>query len=181
MKKIIFQIIGIVNNLFYKKEYIDFYKDSESYNIFKIGVFQKIIGFNRNISWPVHRSTTILAPQNIIPGTRSPGISKYCHIDGRNGIKFGKNVWVGPNVKIISMNHDPNDYSKYLSSRSILIGDNCWIGAGSIILPGVNIGQHTIVAAGSIVTKSFEGTDQIIGGNPAKFIKKVPKYTFNGG
>ena len=62
-------------------------------------------------------------------------------------ISFGKNIWVGPSVKIISMNHDVNNYSKYVKSKSIIIGDNCWIGAGAIILPGVSLGDHIIVAA----------------------------------
>ena len=78
------------------------------------------------------------------------------------------------------MNHDVNNYSKYVKSKSIIIGDNCWIGAGAIILPGVSLGDHIIVAAGSVVTKSFEDNDQIIGGNPAQFIKKLSKYSTNG-
>ena len=140
---------------------------------------QKIIGFNRNIPWPVHWTTTVHSHQKIELKSRSPGISKNCHIDGRNGIIIGKNVWVGPGVKIISMNHDMNDYSKYINGSSITIGDNSWIGAGAIILPEVVLGQHTIVAAGSVVTKSFKDGNQIIGGNEAKVIRKLSKYNTN--
>ena len=179
MKKNIFKIFKFLNKFFYKKKYIEEYKLNEFYNIFKIGFIQRIIGFNRYVAWPVHWSTTVLASENIIPGNRSPGGAMYCHIDGRNGILFGKNVRIGPHVMIVSMNHNLYDYSKYLSSKPITIGDNCWIGAGAIILPGVNLGHHTVVSAGSIVNKSFEGNNQVIGGNPAKFIQKLPEYLLN--
>ena len=112
----------------------------------------------------------------IHPGTRTPGFSKNCHIDGRNGRVFGNNVWVGPNVKIISMNHDLNNFNKYTNGKPIKIGDNCWLGTSSIILAEVELGEHTIVAAGAIVTKSFPEGNQVLGGNPAKVLKKLPDY-----
>ena len=54
----------------------------------------------------------------------------------------------------------------------ITIGDNCWIGGGAIINPGVSLGNNVVVASGSVVTKSF-GDNVIIGGNPAKIIKEL--------
>ena len=57
----------------------------------------------------------------------------------------------------------------------IVIKDNCFIGLGSIILPGVTIGPNSIVAAGSVVTKDVE-PDTVVGGNPAKKITTVPEY-----
>lgn len=144
--------------------------------IFQVGFFQKILGFNRNVPWPVHWTSKIVAPHKITPGTRTPGLARHCHIDGRNGIEFGENVWIGPDVKIISKNHNVNNYYKYVEGQPIVIHANCWIGAGSIILPEVALGEHTIVAAGAVVTKSFLEGNQIIGGNPAKVIKKLPDY-----
>ena len=52
------------------------------------------------------------------------------------------------------------------------IGDNCWIGAGAIICPGVTIGNNAVVGAGSVVTKSF-GDNVVIAGNPAKVIRNL--------
>lgn len=144
--------------------------------IFKVGFFQKILGFNRNVPWPVHWTSKIVAPNKITPGTRTPGLSKNCHIDGRNKIIFGRNVWIGPDVKIISMNHDVINYNHYVKTNSIKIGDNTWIGAGAIILPGVELGEHTVIAAGAVVTKSFKEGNQVIAGNPAKVIKKLSEY-----
>jgi serine acetyltransferase len=137
---------------------------------------QKLLGFNRNVPWPVHWTSKVNMPSKIDPGTRSPGLSMGCHIDGRNGIKFGSNVWVGPRVSIISMNHDVNNYHKYLKQDEVKIGDNCWLAANSVILPGVELGEHTIVAAGCVVNKSFPEGNQLLAGVPAKVVKKLDAY-----
>jgi len=144
--------------------------------LLKFFFFQKIIGFNRWVPWPVHWTSKVTAARNIKRGSRCPGMSHGCHIDGRNGIVFEENVWVGPRVSIISMNHDVNDYDRYVKSPPIIIRRDCWIGANAIILPGVEIGPHTVVAAGSIVTKGFPEGNQVLAGNPAKVIKKLGPY-----
>lgn len=54
-----------------------------------------------------------------------------------------------------------------------MIGDKCWIGMNSVILPGVVLGDNTIVGAGSVVTKSFENGHCVVAGNPAKLIKRL--------
>jgi hypothetical protein len=138
--------------------------------------FQKVLGFNRGVSWPVHWTSKISMPENIDPGTRTPGLSMGCHIDGRNGIKFGKNVWVGPRVSIISMNHELNDYDSYVTQEPVIIGDNCWLATNSVILPGVELGEHTIVAAGCVVNRSFPKGNQVLAGVPAKIVKKLDNY-----
>jgi len=56
------------------------------------------------------------------------------------------------------------------------MGDNCWIATNAIILPGVELGNHVVVAAGAIVNKSFREDNIIIGGIPAKIIKKIGDY-----
>jgi len=100
-----------------------------------------------------------------------------CYLDGRNGIEIGKNVWIGPKVSLISRNHDVHNYHSYVEdSPPIVIGDNCWLGAGSIILPGVQLRDHVIVAAGTVVTKSFDEEDIILAGVPARIIKKLDTY-----
>ncbi len=88
-------------------------------------------------------------------------------------IIIGKNCEVAPNCGIITTNHDPHDISSHLEGKSVIIGDNCWIGMNSVILPGVVLGNNTIVGAGSVVTKKFEEGNIILAGNPAKIIKKL--------
>lgn len=178
MKKFIFYIIKLINKTLYRNYDVENSVHSQLV-ILRYGFFQKILGFNRYVPWPVHWTSTVTSCNKIIPGTRTPGLGKGCHIDGRNGIKIGKNVWIAPYVKIISMNHDVNNYNNYIKAKSIKIGDNCWIGANAIILPEVELGAHTVVAAGAIVTKSFREGNQVIGGNPAKIIKKLSRYGIN--
>ena len=55
---------------------------------------QKVLRINSHVDWPVHYTSLIVAPENIDRGERTPGLARGCHIDGRNGIVFGKNVWV---------------------------------------------------------------------------------------
>lgn len=139
-------------------------------------IIQKIFRFNHHVPWMVDYTTRVKCPENIIKGSRSPGLSQGCHIDGRNGIKFGNNVWVGPYVCIISMNHDIYDYIQYTKEEPISVGNNCWLCAHSVILPGVKLGNHVIVAAGAVVTKSFEEDDILLAGVPAKIVKKLSPY-----
>lgn len=137
---------------------------------------QKILRINAHVPWPVHPTSTVSEPNKIQRGTRTPGLAVGCHIDGRNGIVFGDNVWVGPRVSIISMNHDVNDFTKYVPERPVEIGRDSWLAANSVILPGVKLGPHTIVAAGAVVTKSFPVGNQILAGVPAHIVKHLRDY-----
>ena len=83
---------------------------------------------------------------------------------------------MGPGVSIISKNHSFNKYTEYTESKPVIIKKNSLLSNGCIILAGVELGEHTIVAAGAVVTKSFPGKNQLIGGTPAKLIKKIDDY-----
>ena len=72
---------------------------------------------------------------------------------------------------IITSNHDINDLNSHSKPKDVWIGKRCWIGMNSIILPGVTLGDDTIIGAGSVVTKSFKDGKVIIAGSPAKVIK----------
>ena len=140
---------------------------------------QKILGFNRHVSWPVHWTSQVRAVHNIERGTRFPGLALGCYLDGRNGIKIGRNTWIGPKVSIISMNHNILDYYKFVEDDPIVIGDNCWIATGATILPGVKLGNHVVVAAGAVVTKSFMEDDILLAGVPARIVKGLDPYEKN--
>lgn len=173
MKKLLKKMLSWILKFIYPE--VDL-REFNSIEMLKAAFFQKILGFNRHVPWPVHRSTTVKSVNNIKRGTRLPGFSKNCHLDGRNGIIIGENVWIGPNVTMVSMNHDVNNYHRYIQADPIVIGNDCWIASNVTILSEVELGEHTVVAAGAVVTKSFKDGNQIIGGNPAKVIKKLKNY-----
>ena len=136
---------------------------------------QKVLRINGSAYWPVHYTSKINGASRIKIGVgTAPGLSPGCYIQGIGRIHIGDYTLVGPNVGIISANHDPLDPSKHVYSK-VEIGSYCWLGMGSIILPGVELGNHTVVAAGSVVTKSFPDGFVVIGGNPAKIIKAIPE------
>lgn len=93
-------------------------------------------------------------------------------------VSIGNYVMMGPDIVIMGVTHDISDLSKPMIDpgnpsleKEVKIGSNVWIGTRVIIMPGVEIGDNSIIGSGAVVTKSFE-KNSIIGGVPAKFIKK---------
>ncbi len=84
-----------------------------------------------------------------------------------NGMKVRLLRWAGAKVGKNVSSFTP----RILGEFDLVIGDNCWIGMNSVVLPGVKLGEKTIVGAGSVITKSYEEGHCIIAGNPAKIIK----------
>lgn len=137
--------------------------------------YQKILGFNRSAYWPTHPSTVVHGVENIRIGIgTAPGLSQGCYITGNDKLEIGDYTIIAPNVGLITANHDKNDYRIYHNQR-IKIGKYCWIGMNAVILPGVILGNHTIVGANAVVTTSFPNGYCVIAGNPAKEIKKLDK------
>ncbi|PKM68829.1 MAG: acetyltransferase [Firmicutes bacterium HGW-Firmicutes-2] len=105
-------------------------------------------------------------------GDRS-GIGLNARIQGP--LTIGKYVMMGPDVIIYTRNHDIQNTSVPMMDcgetppRAVIIGDDVWIGARAIILPGVRIGQGAVIGAGAVVTKDV-GDYDIVGGVPAKNI-----------
>lgn len=89
-------------------------------------------------------------------------------------------VLMGSGVHIYVENHNfsnpniPIYYQGHLQSKRVIIKRGAWIGANSILLPGVEIGENTVIGAGSIVTKSFH-RGVIAAGNPARIISSIIK------
>jgi acetyltransferase-like isoleucine patch superfamily enzyme len=88
-------------------------------------------------------------------------------------ITLGHGCYLAPNVGIITANHDPLNPDKHLDAQDVVIGDGCWIGMNSVILPGVVLGPKTVVGAGSVVTKPFVDGHAVIAGSPARLIKSL--------
>ena len=136
---------------------------------------QKVLGFNRSAPCPVGFSSIVsdhsklhFADNEVLTLT-TPG----CYFQSIADITFGRGVWVAPNVGFITSNHDPENPDRHLPAEPIRIGDNCWIGMNSVILPGVTLGPRVTVAAGSTVTMSFPEGHCVVGGTPAKILRTL--------
>lgn len=100
-------------------------------------------------------------------------INTSCVFLDRGGITIEDDVFIGPNVSVITENHPEQPALRHnVYTRPIRIKRNAWIGAGAIILPGVTVGENAIVGAGSIVTHDVED-NAIVVGNPARFIRYI--------
>ena len=91
-------------------------------------------------------------------------------------VSVGNDVMFAQNIVLSGLNHGYEDISisphnQPLTKRKITIGDDVWIGANSVIVAGITVGKHAVIAAGSIVTKDIPAYT-VVGGNPAKIIKQ---------
>ncbi len=90
---------------------------------------------------------------------------------------IGSHVNLAQGITVTALNHNFEDKTKRIdeqgiTTKPVIIGDDVWIGANAVILPGVTIGKHCVVAAGAVVTKDVPD-NTIVGGVPAKEIKKI--------
>lgn len=110
-------------------------------------------------------------PENLSIGVRS-SIGFNSFIDAGGGVTIGDFVMISHFVSINSMSHPTvPPYHEAIKEKTI-INDHAWIGAGSIIMQGVEIGEGAIVGAGAVVTKDVPAWS-IVGGVPAKYIRGV--------
>ncbi len=139
--------------------------------------WQVIGNYNSQVSWPVSQFNTIIGPKenivfspNNIDNFQGKGVYFQCE---KAKIFIGEGTLIANNVGIITANHDPYNLETHLTGKPVVIGRNCWIGINAVILPGVILGERTVVGAGSVVTHSFLEGNCVIAGNPARQIKKL--------
>src|SRR5690606_34517866 len=112
---------------------------------------------------------------NISIGDNS-GIGRASHLSAMAAIDIGANVMIAEQLIIITVNHGISSKRNMIDlpmhPEPVRIGNNVWIGARVIILPGVTIGNNVVIASGAVVTKSFP-SNCIIGGVPANVIKTI--------
>ena len=116
----------------------------------------------------------------------------------KNGLRLGSNCYIAPsvlidqtfpwlisigdnctltfNVMILAHDASTKKYIGYTKIGAVTIGNNCFVGAGSIILPNVHIGENVIIGAGSVVTRDIP-SNSVVAGNPAKVINICLLYT----
>lgn len=106
-------------------------------------------------------------------------VSAGCNIRAAGGvISIGTQSGLGQGCVVVAANHRTGSDRLFMRSdwdedrTGVTIGDNCWVAALCVILPGVTIGDNSVIAAGSVVNKSVPA-NEIWGGVPARFLKKV--------
>lgn len=182
MRKAIYYIFGITIGRLAYPEYVfqsKYFKSPGGLGwgwVFSCFFWQKIIGINNHVPWPVSFKISIVAPENIKfhPDDLNNFMTQgnYYQALGAKLI-IGKGSYIAPNVGIMTENHDLRDPDKRAGGKDVIIGNKCWIGYNAVILPGVSLGDHTVVGAGAIVTKSFPEGYCVLAGNPARIIKKI--------
>ena len=117
-------------------------------------------------------------PRRLFIGKNSNVLRKNNHLQCSGGVYIGNYVEFATRVSLLSSNHDLYD-QRISHMEPIVIGDYCWLGMNSTILAGVTLGPRTVVANGAVVTKSFPEGLCVIGGVPAKVIKRLDPTMFN--
>jgi acetyltransferase-like isoleucine patch superfamily enzyme len=105
---------------------------------------------------------------------RNVFINQNCTFYDLGGLSIADDVMIGPNVSIITSGHpiEPSQRLAAVSAKPIVIEKNVWIAAGATIFGGVTIGENSVVAAGSVVTKDVP-PNTLVGGNPARVIRPI--------
>ena len=124
----------------------------------------------------IHPLASLRCGENISLGENSH-INQYCCIwaSKNSKIVLGDNILMGPGAKIFSSNHNKNvdipmNEQEWIE-EDVIIGNDVWLGANAVIVPGVKIGDGSIVAAGAVVTKDV-GSNTVVAGVPATIIKE---------
>ena len=135
---------------------------------------RRLYGFKSGRRTRVLSGVMIYYPSKMVIGS-DVGISAYCQFNAGGGIEIGDGVLIGPGSIVWSQNHayeslDAPIRDQGYTRAKVVIENDVWIGAGSIVLPGVRLAQGTVVAAGSVVTKSSESYT-VIAGVPARVLR----------
>ena len=143
-------------------------------NSFRVALCKKIFKKSGNIS-VINRCVDFASGRDIEIGDES-GIGEHVQIP--NNTIIGNYVMLGRYSFVLDRNHEyaditiPINKQGFKETKQLVIEDDCWIGAGAIILNGVTVGKGSIVGAGSVVTKNVDPYSVVVG-NPAKKIKEI--------
>lgn len=136
-------------------------------------LFSELIGQNLD-------ETFILIPPFYTTGGtevtigRNVFINQNCTFYDLGGLDIADDVMIGPNVSIITSGHpiEPSRRRAFVVAKPIVIERNVWIAAGATILGGVTVGENSVVAAGSVVTKDVP-PNTLVAGNPARVLRSI--------
>ncbi|WP_245469886.1 sugar O-acetyltransferase [Mesorhizobium sp. M7A.F.Ca.MR.362.00.0.0] len=105
---------------------------------------------------------------------RNVFINQNCTFYDLGGLDIADDVMIGPNVSLITSGHplEPSRRRVFTTAKPIVIERNVWIAAGATVIGGVTVGENSVVAAGSVVTRNVP-PNTLVGGNPANVIRSI--------
>lgn len=137
------------------------------YNQLVRELFCNRIGYNSRVmpGLTVIRGNSVIIGENVV-------VMNNCLMMAAGHITIEDNVQIAANVQLITNNHDLYE-RRIITCKPVVLKRSCWIGAGATLLPGVTVGENSIVAAASVVTRDVPA-NTIVAGNPAKFLRVIP-------
>jgi len=129
-------------------------------------------GDGLNVQEPFYFSS----PENISLGS-NVSFGAFVHIWGEGGVTIGNNCMIASHSAITSVTHNPANelFRSENVMKPVVIGNNVWIGAHTVIFPGITIGDNTIIGAGSIVNRDVE-SNAVYAGVPAKLLYYLNQF-----
>jgi acetyltransferase-like isoleucine patch superfamily enzyme len=135
--------------------------------------------FSELIGRKVHESFLLIPPFYTAAGNeirvgRNVFVNQNCTFYDLGGLDIADDVMIGPNVSIITTSHpiEPSQRRAVTIGRPIVIEKGVWIATGATIIGGVTVGENSVVAAGSVVTRDVPA-NTLVGGNPARVIRSI--------
>lgn len=106
-------------------------------------------------------------------------VNYQCNFIDDGQILIGDRVMFGANVTIATVGHPVHpDYRTFMYAETVTIKDNCWIGAGVVINPGVTIGENCVIGSGSVVTKDIPDNTVAVG-NPCRVLRSINEHDYH--
>jgi acetyltransferase-like isoleucine patch superfamily enzyme len=136
-------------------------------------LFSELIGVSVDETFSLIPPFYTTGGENIRVG-RNVFINQNCTLYDLGGIDIGDEVMIGPNVSLITSGHPiaPSQRRAGVTASPIVLERNVWLGAGVTIIGGVTVGENSVVAAGSVVTRDVP-PNTLVGGNPARVIRSI--------
>jgi len=136
-------------------------------------MFSDLVGTRVDDSFSLIPPFYTTGGENIRIG-RNVFINQNCTMYDLGGIDICDDVMIGPNVSLLTSSHPiaPSERRAFVIAKPIVIERNVWIAAGATIIGGVTVGENSVVAAGSVVTRDVP-PNSLVGGNPARVIRAI--------